>query len=672
MNIKANMHKLILIIIMLIPFYVNAEEKCNHNDVIVESINIKEKSTNTEEVAVANITNNKININLKMYDVNDYIEYILVLKNTSNKDYDLNKDFLNLKKEFINYELKSNNDSNIIKANEIKTLYLKITYNNEVQSTTLSNGIYNDNKLMTINLFSEKDNILINPQTGFGLQLIIIITIMSISIFSTICFRKKTNFTMLIFLISLFILIPIKVYALCQCSVQIDSKIQIDERDALFDIGTNVNIKMKNLAGDDTTTNAANTEDNNIKAIKYSETEPTSNNKEEKNIVSSTDSEYPIYMWYENNNINWWSEAYHPKLNEDASNMFRQLIELTDIRGLSQIDIIQVKNLNNIFLYDSSMYDYNNISKWNSSNVISMQGSFAYNNQLQNIEFLENWNTSKVTNMRQMFQGSSRINSLEPLKKWDVSNVTTMRSMFAGLQELKTLKGLEKWDTSNVISMYGIFMGNREYNYKMKIEDITALKNWNVSNVKEMQGMFQSNFLLNDLAPLSNWDTSNVVNLQNMFTDDYSLTNLNGLEKWNLSKVTNISKMFLNCISLEDVSAISNWDVSNVEIMDKLFYINYEVATSENKHSELSNLDIRKWNTSKVKNFDYFINGLEYINTEFTIRSNVETYKDMLKNAATKSGKVTINYTADTETIVNNMIATKSDNANIVKGTLVE
>jgi hypothetical protein len=57
-------------------------------------------------------------------------------------------------------------------------------------------------------------------------------------------------------------------------------------------------------------------------------------------------------------------------------------------------------------------------------------------------------------------------------------------------------------------------------------------------------------------------------------------------------------------------------------------------------------------------------------NTKFTIRNaNIENYKNVFTNVATKPGsKITVHYTNETETIVDEMIASLSPNSNVVKG----
>ena len=93
----------------------------------------------------------------------------------------------------------------------------------------------------------------------------------------------------------------------------------------------------------------------------------------------------------------------------------------------------------------------------------------------------------------------------------------------------------------------------------------------------------------------------------------------------------------------------------------------------QKKYSSLPILDIKNWDMSKVEKYDYFIESLRYVEAEFTIRNpNVSSYDSMLSDASHKRGKITINYTAEPETLVDTMITTKHANGNVVKGSLVE
>jgi hypothetical protein len=61
------------------------------------------------------------------------------------------------------------------------------------------------------------------------------------------------------------------------------------------------------------------------------------------------------------------------------------------------------------------------------------------------------------------------------------------------------------------------------------------------------------------------------------------------------------------------------------------------------------------------------------LNTSITIRNPHVSYSYMFLYVATKEGtQITVNYTSDTESIIDNIIDTKSTDSNVVKGSLVE
>ena len=64
-----------------------------------------------------------------------------------------------------------------------------------------------------------------------------------------------------------------------------------------------------------------------------------------------------------------------------------------------------------------------------------------------------------------------------------------------------------------------------------------------------------------------------------------------------------------------------------------------------------------------------FINCYSVVATITIRNSNVNDYSSMFSNAAIYSGaKIIVNYTSNTSSIVDNMIATKSSNSNVIKG----
>ena len=627
--------KVVLLFILLFPTLVLGKDTCNPNDIVIKNISISDTEGYAEENTPSSIDNNKIITNLKMYKVGDSIEYNIQVENTSDEDYYFNDKSIKMDTEYLEYSIVNNEE--LIPAKTTKTVQLKVTYTKQIPDSS-----YEDTNKIEINI---SDKPIENPETTAINTIIMIILIFIIITSYTRVVNKKNSKKSLIILLSLIGLIPLSTYAVCTVKIEVDSKVEITNKEATFLPGKDVNLKIKALDGITTTSSA--TPDTNIVSIKYSESEPIDTNKEEKNIVSTPESEYPIYMWIDNNTLYWWSEDTHPNLNDNSANMFRAIYNLKDITELKRIDSSTATNLTATFLDTVNLETLNGLESWDVSNVTTMQAIFGingstmqagYRGHLTDISALKDWNVSNVKILSSVFQGQSSLADISNLANWNTSNVENLSSAFFNMISLSSLKGLEKWNVSNVISI---------------------------------QGMFYECNQLADISPLSNWNTSNVTNMSSCFYNCTGLTSLNGLENWNTSNVTYMQMMFHNCNHLEDASAITNWDVSNVENMSHMFNISNDVG--EKNYSDLSVLDLSKWNMSKVKIYQWCFDSLRYVTMALTIRNpNIEDYEHMLEDVSTLGGKVTVNYTSETESIIDAIVATKSPNGNVVKGSLVQ
>ena len=105
----------ILLFMMFIPFYVNAET-CDTDKISISSIIVENKSDNVEEVEEATASGKNINLNLSMSNVGDNIEYKIVVKNDSNEDYEIDKTRLKLNSDYINYSFETDDNSYIVKG----------------------------------------------------------------------------------------------------------------------------------------------------------------------------------------------------------------------------------------------------------------------------------------------------------------------------------------------------------------------------------------------------------------------------------------------------------------------------------------------------------------------------------------------------------------------------
>ena len=347
---------------------------------------------------------------------------------------------------------------------------------------------------------------------------------------------------------------------------------------------------------------------------------------------------------------------------QDCSLFFAGFNNLVNINYNNNFNTSKVTNMSYMFLpIESGDWSDNVVLTSNSSNVkptllnkinnsdveLMLAQGLSYYSSLENLD-LGDFNTSKVTNMNYMFYNCSSLTSLD-LSNFNTSKVVDMGSMFSDCSSLTSLD-LNSFNTSNVTNMNTMFGG---------CSSLTSLdlNSFNTSNVTNMRDMFSYCRSLTSLD-LSSFNTSKVTNMSWMFRGCSSLKKLN-LDNFNTSKVVDMSDMFVICSSLINLD-LSSFDTSNVTNMESMF----------SGCSSLTNLDLSGFNTSKATNMESMFNGCKKLQTQINImKANVPYYSYMFNGAATDpNAKITVNYIANASTLVDNMIATKSSNSNVVKG----
>ncbi|MBR6133606.1 MAG: BspA family leucine-rich repeat surface protein [Bacilli bacterium] len=691
------MKKILLFIILLIPFYVYAEDSCSQDDIQIESITLDSTQGNIEQTSEPTNDNNSINLGLKANVIDDNAVYKVVIKNTSNQDYTFDKSSLST--DYLNYDITYEDNSDIVKAGESKTIYLKVHYATKPATTDLTNGVVTTQPKVTFNLQKEEEvktiieevvNAITNPNTGDKVLIYLGLLIISL-IITFILLRKYKKAKLTTMLITTFLITTQIVKAVCTCQLNINTELEIDAKEAIFLTGKEVNIKMKELAGTDTTITTAryNVPDTNILSIVKSETEPIEANKQDANIVSTPESGYPIYMWFDNGTIYWWSEDNNPSTNNDASNMFYMISNLNNIQGVETFDLSNTQIFESGF-YNTSIESLGSVSNWNTSSLEKL-GSLFNRTKITSLDGIENWNTSNFKDIQILFSRNDNLTDISALKNWNITNVENIQGLFSNDISLENIDALSDWNLSNVISIEYMFYktaissvealrnwkfpkaNSMTYTFAScsRLTDIDALSEWDTSNIKYFNYTFAINSF-DSLEPLKNWDLSNATEIQGMFNGIVTITNLNGIENWDTSNIKSFRSTFHNCSKLMDASAINGWDVSSGIDFSYMFNISNDVKTTE-KYSALPELDLSNWNMSNANQYKYFMESLKYVTSEFTIRgTNIIDFASMLEDCANEGGQVTVNYTADTEDIVDQMIATKSANGNIVKGVLKE
>ena len=329
-------------------------------------------------------------------------------------------------------------------------------------------------------------------------------------------------------------------------------------------------------------------------------------------------------------------------------------------------------------LYD--LYIVSEVPIFAPSNCEGIFGFFKYGNDgkytsnLTQINFNDNFNTSKVTNMQEMFNSCIKLINLD-VSKFNTTNVNSMGEIFVNCYSLTNVN-LTNFDTRNVTNIWNFFANC----YKLETVDLSSFDTANVTNMgamfyccKALSNIDISNFNTSKVArmfsvflgcrslislDLSNLNTSNVTNMRDMFQFCSSLTSLD-LSNFNTSKVTDMNGMFSGCSSLTSLD-LSSFNTAKVTDMSYMF----------TECSSLERLDLSNFNTSNITYMSEAFSECSSLTTKINImNSNVTEYDNMFSNAATKSGsQITVNYIADASTLVDNMIATKSENSNVVKG----
>lgn len=306
----------------------------------------------------------------------------------------------------------------------------------------------------------------------------------------------------------------------------------------------------------------------------------------------------------------------------NMSYMFRYCKLLTHL-DVSNFDVRNVTDMSYMF-GDCSVLETLDLSSFITSSVTTMNHMFSNCTTLVSLD-ISNFNTAKVTDMAYMFYNCLKITKLD-LRNFNTSNVETMERMFLLCRELADLN-VSSFNTSKVTNM--------SYMFSYCAFTTMDLRNFDTSNVETMASLFDGcpNLVSVDL---SSFNTSKVTSFANMFYMTQKLESLD-LSNFDTSSATNMTGMFIYCISLKEVKTGSRFVTTNVTDMSKMFQQCYNIVIT------------------------FTLSG-----------NNVSAYMDIFTRAATAEGaQITINYTSDAASLVDTLIATKSDTSNVVKGSLI-
>ena len=244
-------YKILLIILFFFPFITMAEE-CDMSKITITSVAQKSIEGNTKVISEPTFKDRNINLDLKMYEVGDSVTYDMIIKNESEEDYMIDENTFKTDSDYIEYTLKTNDDSNVVKAKSSKDLTLIVEYKKEVEKDKLTNNRFNasNNLKLSLNTNTNEqpldvittDNIkesdapkmVNNPVTSVkNNKLIIIFLITVVTIIILTKYNKKKYNKYMVILLSI-LLIP-TVYAICKVDIEVESIIEIEKLPKLYD-----------------------------------------------------------------------------------------------------------------------------------------------------------------------------------------------------------------------------------------------------------------------------------------------------------------------------------------------------------------------------------------------------------------------------------------------------
>ncbi len=450
-------------------------------NVNIKSLEISDK-TSTINVNSYSYEGLGIKTDIFFNQVGDYVKFKVVLKNNDNIDYIISDIKSNYQNEYTDIVYEYENNSKDFRANSEKALFVTFKYTKEATDITVLNGT-------EIKLTIPLDTIS-NPKTGIEDVSKILLVGLGIGLSVFLLVRRSPKMLVVLFA---FTLIGSTIYltnAAQQLQIDLNVEVTMDapttgkaifDRGVIvdakafelagipyitFDNGIGLNCKKSDKIGINTNNNIVRTEaagpylTPEISEDYYSCTNKILNYKRSKTIedkyktdeykVSSSESEIPIYMWYEEGTktIYWYSEAPIVYFNEDAGLMFSGLAYISNL-DLSDIRSKYTKNFTETF---SNMYSLKSIdvSKFDTSNVESIERMFYSDTSIESLD-LSNWNTSKFNSIYGAFNG------MISLKELDISSFEISHNTYLEPYNMFMLPSIEKIKTPKIINI-----GNEE------------------------------------------------------------------------------------------------------------------------------------------------------------------------------------------------------------------
>lgn len=342
-----------------------------------------------------------------------------------------------------------------------------------------------------------------------------------------------------------------------------------------------------------------------ITEIKYSDSVP-----EDKVIVSTDESRYPVYMWNVGTVIYYSSEAEKIYLNSNSNNMFRELTNCTHI-DTNKFRFDEVTEANYMFYNDQNLLSLDT-TNWNFKNIVNLTRAFS---NLKKIETLDvsNWNAQIIKNLNYVFAGNDNLKGTIDMSKWSFTSLVSFAFSFS---ECKLLEYIILPNTKSKINTL-----HATWNYCEKLKHITNLDNLDVSNVTKFALTFKYCKSIDEID-MSKWVMPNLNEIDWTFQQCEKVKELD-FSGFNFSKVTRFNGIFYNTLNLEKV-IFKNKDFSNAVILNTVF------VNSGIQEVDLSNAKLPK--AEEMKQFFYECKNLRKVDLSNIDAPNLKSLVQTFQN----------------------------------------
>ena len=185
-----------------------------------------EKTETTEVLSEPVIELTKVNFDIRFSEVGDKATYKVILKNESSKTYEISNETKYSADNYIKYEF-SYDGGNVIKAGEIKNMYVLISYNKEVPEASYTEGKYVVNKSVVVDIVNDTVTVSV-PNTVKNSVIKGVALVTTIIVIIALLILVKSKKKALVIVLSL-ALIPVTIYAYEKISIEIKTKIEIEK-----------------------------------------------------------------------------------------------------------------------------------------------------------------------------------------------------------------------------------------------------------------------------------------------------------------------------------------------------------------------------------------------------------------------------------------------------------